>query len=224
MTASTNREVAPNWEVSIKDPAFNLGVLLYRKKATPDLNKIDVALKSFTALQYGEPAADHNLKKMKDGFAPPSAKVLDRLIKLAMERYLNQQGERHVTHYGARLQRLRTLCLEGQRIAINALVFLADLPGVGRPIGAHKHVMRSNIWPTHPQNKFSISPLLFPSPLTTNQTHIAPSLPLPCHNQLNNPIKQSRITSNGGTTTTATTTPTSAEHCQHTSCHERNDS
>ena len=54
----------------------------------------------------------------------------------------------------------------------------------------HKHVMRSNIWPTHPQNKFSILPPLFlSSSLTTNQTHIAPSLPLPCHNQLNNPVK-----------------------------------
>jgi hypothetical protein len=63
----------------IKDPAFNPGVL-YCKNATPDLNKIDVAPKS-SALQYGEPAADHNPKKMKDSSAPPSAKVLDRIIK-----------------------------------------------------------------------------------------------------------------------------------------------
>ena len=49
--------------------------------ATPDLNKIDVAPKSFTALQYGEPAADDNPKKIKDSFAPPSAKALDRIIK-----------------------------------------------------------------------------------------------------------------------------------------------
>jgi len=68
--------------------------------------------------------------------------------------------------------------------------------GVGRPIGAHKHVMRSNIWPTHPQNKFSIPPPLFLLLLTTNQTHIAPSLPLPCHNQLNNPVKAQDFTKN----------------------------
>jgi hypothetical protein len=69
-------------------------------------------------------------------------------------------------------------------LQINSILFLADLPGVGRPIGAHKHVMRSNIWPTHPQNKFSIPP---PPLASHNQSN--PYRPL-YSSSLSQPIKQ----------------------------------